>query len=51
LPVMEKISQAQLIRILKYYNHLRYQRAEITQKQQNHFHDQVKRLKIRPQKN
>ena len=50
-PVMEKISQAQLIRILKYYNHLRYQRAEITQKQQNHFHDQVKRLKIRPQKN
>ena len=50
LPMMEQTSQAQLIRILQYYTHLRYQRAEITQKQQNHFRDQVKRLKIRPRK-
>jgi len=49
LPSIEQNSQAQLLRVLKYYAHLRYQRAEITQKQQNHFRKQVKQLKIRPQ--
>jgi len=50
LPAIESNSEAQLVRTLKYYAHLRYCRNEITQKQQNHFRQQVKRLKIQPQK-
>ncbi len=46
-PTIESSSASQLIRVLKLYNYLRYQRNEITQKQQNHFRQQVKTLRIR----
>jgi transglutaminase-like putative cysteine protease len=49
-PTIETATMSQLIRILKLYLFLRYQRQEITQKQQNYFRQQVKSLRIRSYK-
>lgn len=49
-PILEESSTTQLIRILNLYSYLRYQRKDISPKQQNYFRQQVKSLRIRSYK-